>query len=114
MKQIPSEETLTCEFKSDRRCLPDRDLIETAAGMANAEGGKIYLGVEDNGEVTGLHHNHENLDGLAALIANRTHPPLTVHVESLFIDNQHIAVIHVRKNPVPVATSEGVLKRRRL
>ncbi len=51
MTTIPTQESLTCEFKSDRKCLPDRELIEAVVCMANGEGGEIYLGVEDDGRL---------------------------------------------------------------
>lgn len=114
MSLIPSAESLTCEFKSDRKCLSDHDLIEAVVCMANGEGGEIYLGVEDDGRVTGLHEKHRFLDGLAALIANRTQPMLRVQVEPLMVDGLPIARITVPKSGQPVATSEGLLKRRRL
>ena len=69
MSPIPLSESLTCEFKSDRQCLSDRDLIEAVVCMANAQGGEIYLGVEDGGVVTGLHANHRHLAGMAPLHA---------------------------------------------
>ncbi len=114
MRSIPTTETLTCEFKSDRKCLPDRELIEAVVCMANGEGGEIYLGVEDDGRVTGLHKDHRFLDGMAALIANRTQPMLRVSVEQLEVDGLAVARISVPKCGQPVATSDGLLKRRRL
>ena len=114
MRLIPSTESLTCEFKSDRKCLPDRELIEAVVCMANGEGGEIYLGVEDDGRVTGLHQDHRFLDGMAALIANRTQPMLRVSVEQLEVDGLAVARISVPKSGQPVATSDGLLKRRRL
>ena len=114
MSPIPSAESLTCEFKSDRKCLPDRELIEAVVCMANGEGGDIFLGVEDDGRVTGLHKDHRFLDGMAALIANRTQPALRVSVEALEVDGVAVARISVPKCGQPVATSEGLLKRRRL
>lgn len=114
MRPIPSTESLTCEFKSDRKCLPDRELIEAVVCMANGEGGEIYLGVEDDGRVTGLHQDHRFLDGMAALIANRTQPMLRVSVEQLEVDGFAVARISVPKSGQPVATNEGLLKRRRL
>jgi len=114
MTTIPTQESLTCEFKSDRKCLPDRELIEAVVCMANGEGGEIYLGVEDDGRVTGLHQDHRFLDGLAALIANRTQPALRVSVEALEVEGLAVARISVPKSGQPVATSEGLLKRRRL
>lgn len=114
MRPIPSSESLTCEFKSDRKCLPDRELIEAVVCMANGEGGEIYLGVEDDGRVTGLHKDHRFLDGMAALIANRTQPMLRVSVEQLELEGLVVARISVPKSGQPVATNEGLLKRRRL
>ena len=38
-KLIAGGETLTVEFKSDRKGLPDRDLIEAVVALANTEGG---------------------------------------------------------------------------
>lgn len=54
MTRILTQESLTCEFKSDRKCLLDRELIEAVVCMANGDGGEIYLGVEDDGRVSGL------------------------------------------------------------
>ncbi len=39
--------------------------------LANTDGGEIYLGVEDDGQVSGLHPQHQNLSTLAAMIARR-------------------------------------------
>lgn len=114
MSSIPSQESLTCEFKSDRKCLPDRELLEALICLANSDGGELYLGVEDDGTVTGLHPNHSNLQGLAALVANRTVPSLTVSVTALQSGDHTIARIAVSRSIDPVATTDGTMKRRRL
>lgn len=114
IRTIPTKESLTVEFKSDRSRLPDRELIETVVCLANTDGGEIYLGVEDNGQVTGLHPQHQNLSTLAAMIANRTNPPVSVRVTALQEEGQTIAQIEVPKSPRLVATSDGLLQRRRL
>jgi ATP-dependent DNA helicase RecG len=41
-------------------------------------GGELYLGVEDSGVITGLHSDHKDPAQLAAFVANRTVPPVTV------------------------------------
>jgi len=94
---IPNEESLTVEFKSDRKKLPDRDLVAAVVCLANSEGGEIYLGVEKDGTPTGLHPEHQNLTGLSALIANRTNPPLSVRVETIKFNDKIIARILVSK-----------------
>lgn len=111
---IPKKESLIVEFKSDQKRLPDSELVATAVCLANTEGGEIYVGVEDDGTVTGLHPRHQNLTGLAALIANRTNPPLGVRVEAIEIEGKRIAKISVPRSWQIVSTSDGLLQRRRL
>ena len=50
---IAHGETLNLEFKSDRRRIPDREIYEEIVAMANASGGMLLIGVEDNGTISG-------------------------------------------------------------
>lgn len=115
MRTIPIQESLTIEFKSDRdKGLPDNDLITAIVCLANTEGGTLYLGVEDDGTITGLHPKHQSIGTLSAFIANRTNPPLSVRANILQEDGHPVATIQVPKSSRLVATSEGLLQRRRL
>ena len=60
---MPRAESLTVEFKSDRKCLSDDELVQALVCLANSEGGQLWLGVEDDGRPTGLHPKHRNLQG---------------------------------------------------
>jgi len=111
---LASGETLTVEFKSDVRPLSDRDLVAAVVALTNTEGGDLYLGIEDDSTVTGLHAHHRDSLGLSALIANRTNPPLSVRVEVLEYQGVSVARIRVPKSRQLVSTSEGLLQRRRL
>ncbi|MGO4396170.1 ATP-binding protein [Variovorax sp. M-6] len=111
---LPACESLTVEFKSDRARLSDRELVEAIACLANAEGGELWLGVEDDGTPTGLHAEHMQLSGLPGLVAARTSPSLTVSVTSMAIDGVAVAHIAVPKAHGEVATTGGVYLRRRL
>lgn len=113
-QRLPPRESLTVEFKSDRSKLPDRELIEALVCLANAEGGELWLGVEDDGTPTGLHAEHHLLEGLAGMVAARTSPSLNLQVEALDLDGVTVARIHVPKSQGEVATTGGVYLRRRL
>jgi ATP-dependent DNA helicase RecG len=113
-RTIPTEESLTVEFKSDVDGLPDGDLVLAVVCLANTDGGDLYLGVEDDGRVTGLHPRHQNVSTLAALIANRTSPPLSVRVTAFDEGGVRIARIEVPKSHRLVANTQGTLQRRRL
>lgn len=111
---IPEKESMTVEFKSDIRSLPDRDLLAAVVCLANTDGGEIYLGVEDNGNITGLHQNHRNVSSLSAMIANKTNPPVSVRVTVIEDEKGEVARISVPKSSRLVATSEGLLQKRRM
>lgn len=111
---LPPQETLTVEFKSDRNKLSDRDLIEAITCLANTDGGELWLGVEDDGTPTGLHPDHQRVEGVVGLIAARTSPPLSVTVERFTLGGITIAQIIVLQAKGEVATSNGVYLRRRL
>lgn len=111
---LPSCESLTVEFKSDRKRLPDNDLVEAITCLANAQGGELWLGVEDDGTPTGLHTEHMKVAGLAGLVAARTSPSLAVTVTPITLAGVTVARIVVPKAHGEVATSGGVYLRRRL
>jgi len=111
---IQQGESLTLEFKSDRKCLPDRELVAAVVSLANTEGGDLLFGVEDDGQVTGLHANHLNVSGIPSLVANKTNPAIAVKVERCELQGKIIARISVPKSRQLVASSDGLLVRRRL
>ncbi|EFC92399.1 putative transcriptional regulator [Dethiosulfovibrio peptidovorans DSM 11002] len=113
-KLIQQGESLELEFKSDSKCLPDRDLVAAVVSLANTDGGDLLLGVEDDGTVTGLHANHLNVTGIPSLIANKTNPAISVRVERCDLKGKTIARIIVPKSRQLVSTSEGLLVKRRL
>jgi ATP-dependent DNA helicase RecG len=86
MELIKEGESLTLESKSDRRPLPDDEMLQAIICFVNHLGGHLLFGVEDNGEISGLHKKHFTTPGsLTGFIASRTVPPLSVEVD--FIDN---------------------------
>jgi ATP-dependent DNA helicase RecG len=114
-RPIPERETLAVEFKSDRDVLNDDDLVEALICLANAQGGTLYLGVENDGRVTGLHPSRpQQVAGLAAMVANRTAPSLSVQVEVKLHQDQRIATLWVQRSPEIIARTDGLVKRRRI
>lgn len=109
---VPTAETLTVELKSDREKLSDAALIEAVVCLANTDGGSVYLGVEDNGEVTGLHRSRRNSTGLPAMIGNRTSPRVAVSVAELDVDGMRVLRINVPKSDQIISTTDGKVRRR--
>lgn len=105
------KETLTKEFKSDLKRLPDNELVEAVVALANTDGGSVYLGVEDDGIPTGLHEAHQDIVGMSSMIANKTVPPVSVRVD-LIGDAVSVARIEVPWSRSVVSTKNGKILRR--
>lgn len=114
MRTIPLHESLTVEFKSDQKRLANDDLVAAVVCLANTEGGDLYLGVENNGTITGLHSAHRSSTEITAMIANQTTPPVSVRVAILDEEDKQVAHIAVPKSSRLIATTAGLLQRRRL
>ena len=113
MASIGFAEDLTHEFKSDKSRLSDSDIIDAVVAFANTDGGELYLGVQDNGEITGLHKDHSDIARLSAFIANKTVPPVPVRCEILDLEKQVLQISVPRRTSV-TASSSGKIQRRRL
>ena len=102
------------EFKSDRHKLSNSEIFDAVVAFANTEGGDLYLGIEDSGEVTGVHKEHIDPTTLGAFIANNTLPPVSIRAE-IIEDIHPVLKISVPKsyNGI-VATISGKIQRRRI
>lgn len=111
---VPKHEDLLTEFKSDIEKLGDNEIVEAVVAFANTEGGMLYLGVEDDGCITGVHEKHRDVIGASAMIANRTIPSVSIRADILHEDGCDVLEISVPKSRAIVSTSEGKILRRRL
>lgn len=115
MRTIPDSEDLQTEFKSDLALLPQHDIIEAVVGLCNTKGGILYLGVEDDGRITGVNPKRgQQLVGVMALIANSTRPAVSTYAEVLHEEGHDVLKIYVQQAQSLVATSGGKTLRRRL
>lgn len=112
---LPTEETLRVEFKSETsRPQSDSEIVENIVALANTEGGTLYLGIEDDGTVTGAAPHHTNIEGLSAFIFNRTVPQLAIRATPYQQDGKTVIGIEVDSSSQIVATSDGKTLQRRL
>ena len=114
IKEIISKgETINVEFKSWKK-VKEKELMKIltkeAVGMANTKGGIIFVGVEDDGEITGC----ENYDtqNILESIYDRTIPKLFNDIEEIEVDGKIILAIKVDKGDCVYATSAGEVFKR--
>ena len=110
---IGFREDMTHEFKSDKNKLQDSEIVDAVVAFANTDGGELYLGVEDTGEISGLHKDHMDITRLAAFIANKTVPSVPVRCEILDLALPILKITVPRRTSI-TASSSGKIQRRRL
>lgn len=113
MSNISMTESLAVEFKSDRKTISESVIVEEVVALANTDGGELYVGVEDDGEITGAQPQHRDPIRIAAMVAGKTVPPLSVRAAVLDLEIP-VLRIEVSQSKSVVATSSGKILRRRL
>jgi ATP-dependent DNA helicase RecG len=113
---IASGESLTLEFKGEERtALNDRDLTAAIVCLANAQGGTLLVGVEDDRRVTGAKPRHQtstDLNRLQALVRSRIVPSIEISAVLVSLNQKEVLVISVPRASAVVATSDGLCVRR--
>ena len=117
MSDWPKKETLQIEFKSDPvGGLSDKSVADAVVGLANAQGGVLYIGIDDTGTISGLRSEKwRNPKKAAAFISNYTVPPLLVETDLVPAEkDQWVLTIKVPKAQGLCATRDGKVLRRRI
>ena len=89
------KESETIEFK---RIITD-DIKKEIIAFANCDGGKIYIGIEDDGTVTGLEDANQAALQISNMIRDAVKPDLTmfVHYETLEKEHRQILLVDVQR-----------------
>ncbi|MCP4699507.1 MAG: transcriptional regulator, partial [Gammaproteobacteria bacterium] len=93
MIQIPAQENQYIEFK--REAVSSHDLAEELVAFSNAEGGEVWLGIDDTGQVQGISRSYE--EDIMNIGRTGVIPPLHLSYEEHFPQGKRIARITVPK-----------------
>lgn len=108
-KILAKGETETVEFKSWIKAKSERERISLAVdeliALANAKGGTVYMGVEDDGTITGC--SKYDTQKILEAVYDRTRPPLFAQVEVINHPDGEVLALHVQSDGVVYATTDG-------
>ena len=90
---VKKGESENIEFKESLGEL--RQIIETVVAFANKNGGKILVGVRDDGSIVGVKIGKGRLENLANNIVNSIEPPIYPSILTIDIDDKTIILIDV-------------------
>jgi ATP-dependent DNA helicase RecG len=72
-----------------------KDIAETLSAMANADGGTLVVGVEDDGTLTGADYPEDRLDVLRQAPRNLVRPPLRPRIKEPTLRGMQVLVFEV-------------------
>lgn len=103
-------ETISVEFKSwiNTNSMKERInlVVPELIAFANSKGGTVYLGVEDNGDVTGCSGKYD-LQNICEAIYDKTRPPMFTDIEEIDYIGKKIIAISVSSDGKIYATTDG-------
>lgn len=86
-------------------------VVDELIAFANSKGGTVYLGVEDNGIVTGCIGNYD-LQGIVEAIYDKTRPPLFTEAGEIEYQGKRVITLSVEHDGITYATTDGRCLRR--
>lgn len=106
---LSNGENLTVEFKTWIHAKDMRERISLAVdelvAFANAKGGTVFMGVEDDGTVTGC--NRYDTQKIMESIYDRTRPALFTEIEVIRYEGKDVLAITAERDGTTYATSDG-------
>ena len=84
-------ESLTLEYKSSF----DRKPVETLVAFANASGGTVLIGVEDNGTVLVISLGKETFNKWLGQIKSSISPSIIPDIEAFDVDGRTVVAIRI-------------------
>ena len=89
-----------------------KEIVETCAAFASAQGGRIYIGVRDDGTVLGVQIGRGTLEGLANDIAQNTSPKIVPAITTAQEQGRIVIIVDVAENPAKPVCAYGRAYRR--
>lgn len=107
---LETGESIDIEFKSWIKAHNMKERISLAVdeliAFANCKGGTVYLGVEDNCEVTGCTGTYD-LQAISESIYDKTRPPMFTEIEEIEYEGKKVIAISVEADGKTYATTDG-------
>jgi ATP-dependent DNA helicase RecG len=108
-KLFQQGENQTIEFKTSF----NEDVIETLCAFANAKGGTVFVGIDDNSKVAGVTLGKETVQNWINEIKCKTEPFLLADATVIDIEQRQIVALSIAEYPVKPISMKGRCYRRK-
>jgi len=104
-KLIGSSESTTIEWKPSLSQI--NEIIETIVGLANTEGGKVFIGVSKDGKIIGVSIGKDTIENLTNRIAQHTEPKKHPRITVKKVAGKEIIIITVKESHDKIDLADG-------
>ena len=101
--KIPKTESKTVEFKTAF----NQDAIVSLVAFANADGGDVFIGVRDDGEVVGVQLAAESETAWANEVKSKTAPAIVPEADRIEVKGKIVVRLHMAPLPVKPTSVQG-------
>lgn len=101
--KIPKTESKTVEFKSTF----NQDVLVSLVAFANADGGDVYVGVRDDGNVVGVQLAAESETTWINEIKSKTAPAIVPEADRIAVGKKTVVRLHIAPLPVKPTSVQG-------
>lgn len=86
-------------YKIELKRQINNDFKKEIIAFANSEGGEIYIGVDDDGEIVGVEHADDIMESITNMIHDAIRPDLTpfTAVEELTMENKSVVKVSIQR-----------------
>jgi len=100
---IPANESETVEFKHSFQA----EVIETLVAFANAKGGCVYIGVQDDGTIKGVELSQETVVQWINEVKTKTSPTLIPDGDVIEVNGKMVVVLKLQEYPIKPVSFRG-------
>jgi hypothetical protein len=95
LSKIRSGEGQQVEFKTS--FAEHNEAIESLCAFTQAEGGSVFFGVNNDGDIVGVTIGRNTIEDFATRLRSSTQPPLTPTIEQFHVEGKTITVVSIGK-----------------
>ena len=106
LQKVGNVESTTVEWKKSLSVF--HEIMETISAFSNTEGGKIYVGVSDEGVVLGVQIGKGTIEDLVNKIGQHTDPKVFPKISVQKIDGKDVIVIDVAESRDRLVLASGL------
>jgi Putative DNA-binding domain len=92
-KLLAAKEGQNTEFKASLTSERQEETIQSLVAFANRDGGRVCLGVDNDGNIVGVQAGKDTIEKIANKLSSQTYPTLPVFIEIQSVDDKEVVVI---------------------